>query len=108
MIKDKKWKLLLLMILATVSLAACASTPIIDSRGGSGNIPHDAQRVHDDMYTCKSIAEDNTNIAWETSKKIYNISRAQFLWLPPKAEDRYKKIYEACLTGRGHMVLEWE
>ena len=48
-------------------LTSCSIKPIIDSRGGSGNIPHNAERQHDDMYTCKAIAEDNTNPVWEVS-----------------------------------------
>ena len=53
------------MMMATLILISCANKPIIDSRGGSGNIPRDAVRVHDDMYTCKAIAEDNTNKSFE-------------------------------------------
>ena len=56
-------------------LTSCSVKPIIDSRGGSGNIPHNAERQHDDMYTCKAIAEDNTNPVWEVSKKVYNVTR---------------------------------
>ena len=48
-------------------LTSCSVKPIIDSSGGSGNIPHNAERQHDDMYTCKAIAEDNTNPVWEVS-----------------------------------------
>ena len=89
-------------------LVGCASTPIIDSRGGSGNIPRDAERVHDDMYTCRAIAEDHTNPIIETSKKVYNLTRARLLWIPPKAENKYKNIYQKCLEARGHSVLSWE
>tara|TARA_Y100000361_G_scaffold126227_1_gene120074 strand:+ start:338 stop:634 length:297 start_codon:yes stop_codon:yes gene_type:complete len=89
-------------------LVGCASTPIIDSRGGSGNIPHNAERQHDDLYTCEAIAKDNTNALWETSKKIYNVSRIRFLNITPKAPNNYKIIMEKCLEGRGHQVLIWE
>ena len=91
-----------------VLLTSCSVKPIIDSRGGSGNIPHNAERQHDDMYTCKAIAEDNTNPVWETGKKVYNITRIRFLNLTPKAPDNYKQIMEKCLEGRGHQVLIWE
>ena len=43
-----------ILILVLFSLTACASMPVVDSRGGSGNIPHDATRQHDDIYTCKA------------------------------------------------------
>ena len=94
--------------MATLILISCANKPIIDSRGGSGNIPHNAERQHDDMYTCKAIAEDNTNPVWEAGKKLYNVTRIRFLNLTPKAPDNYKQIMEKCLEGRGHQVLIWE
>tara|TARA_Y100000816_G_C25545119_1_gene295479 strand:+ start:53 stop:358 length:306 start_codon:yes stop_codon:yes gene_type:complete len=99
---------IVLMMMATLILISCANKPIIDSRGGSGNIPRDAVRVHDDMYTCKAIAEEHTNPIIESSKKVYNLTRARLLWIVPKAEDKYKKIYERCLEARGHAVLTWE
>ena len=98
----------MLMMMATLILISCANKPIIDSRGGSGNIPHNAERQHDDMYTCKAIAEDNTNPIWEAGKKVYNVTRIRFLNLTPKAPDNYKQIMEKCLEGRGHQVLIWE
>ena len=98
----------MLMMMATLILISCANKPIIDSRGGSGTIPRDAVRVHDDMYTCKAIAEEHTNPIIESSKKVYNLTRARLLWIVPKAEDKYKKIYERCLEARGHAVLTWE
>ena len=46
--------------------------PVVDSRGkSSANIEGDMNRYHDDYYTCLSIAEDNTNKVWETTKN-YN------------------------------------
>jgi hypothetical protein len=60
------------------------------------------------MYTCKAIAEDNTNPIWEAGKKVYNVTRIRFLNLTPKAPDNYKQIMEKCLEGRGHQVLIWE
>ena len=97
-----------LIVLTLFSLTACASMPVVDSRGGRGNIPHNAERQHDDMYTCKAIAEDNTNPIWEAGKKVYNVTRIRFLNLTPKAPDNYKQIMEKCLEGRGHQVLIWE
>ena len=87
------------MIMLGTFITSCSVKPIIDSRGGSGNIPHNAERQHDDMYTCKAIAEDNTNQVWEVSKKIYNVTRIRFLNLTPKAPDNYKIIMEKCLQG---------
>ena len=97
-----------IIILILLSLTACASTPIIDSRGGSGNIAHDAERQHDDLYTCLAIADDNTNDLLEVTKKGYNwVLRPRTLWLMPKLKDKKKSIIEACMTGRGHQILEW-
>jgi len=97
-----------IITLLLLSLTACASTPIIDSRGGSGNIAHDAERQHDDLYTCLAIAEDNTNDLVEVTKKGYNwVLRPRTLWLMPKLEDKKKAIITACMTGRGHQILEW-
>ena len=98
----------MLTMMAALILISCANKPIIDSRGGSGNIPHNAERQHDDLYTCESIAKDNTNAVWETGKKIYNVTRIRFLNITPKAPDNYKIIMEKCLEGRGHQVLIWE
>ena len=97
-----------IIILLLFSLTACASTPIIDSRGGSGNITHNAERQHDDLYTCLAIADDNTNDLIEATKKGYNwVVRPRTLWLMPKLEDKKKAIITACMTGRGHQILEW-
>ena len=100
-------KTILMMIIFSL-ITGCSVKPVIDSRGGSGNIPHNAERQHDDLYTCESIAKDNTNTVWETGKKIFNITRIRFLNLTPKAPDNYKQIMEKCLEGRGHQVLIWE
>ena len=89
-------------------LASCTTMPLVDSRGkSSANLQSDMNRYHDDYYTCKSIADDNTNALWEGTKKVYNFSRAQFLWLPPKAQDKKQTIIQKCLEGRGYSVL-WQ
>lgn len=98
----------MLSLMLMAFLTSCSVKPIIDSRGGSGNIPHNAERQHDDMYTCKAIAEDNTNPIWEVGKKVYNVTRIRFLNLTPKAPDNYKQIMENCLEGRGHNILLWQ
>ena len=90
-----------IILLILFNLTACASIPVVDSRGkSSANIEGNMDRYHDDYYTCLSIAEDNTNIVWETTKKVYNISRAKLLWLPPKAIDKKATMINICLEGR--------
>ena len=99
----------LILIALMVSLTACATTPVIDSRGGSGNIAHDAERQHDDLYTCLAIADDNTNDLLEATKKGYNwLVRPRTLWLMPELTDKKKLIVENCMTGRGHQILVWK
>ena len=98
----------IIIILILFSLTACATMPVVDSRGkSSANIEGDMNRYHDDYYTCLSIAEDNTNIVWETTKKVYNFSRAKLLWLPPKAVDKKATMINKCLENRGYSVL-WQ
>ena len=95
-----------IILLILFNLTGCASIPVVDSRGkSSANIEGDMNRYHDDYYTCLSIAEDNTNIVWETTKKVYNISRAKLLWLPPKATDKKATMINKCLENRGYSVL---
>ena len=101
-------KKIILMIMLVMFITSCSVKPIIDSRGkSSANIQGDMNRYHDDYYTCVSIAEDNTNLVWETTKKVYNISRVKLLWLPPKAIDKKATIIKSCLEGRGYSVL-WQ
>ena len=99
----------LILIALMVSLTACASTPVIDSRGGSGNIAHNAERQHDDLYTCTAIAEDETNDLLELGKKSVNwVIRPKTLWLMPKLTDTKKEIIENCMKGRGFSILTWK
>ena len=95
-------KKIILMIMLVTFITSCSVKPIIDSRGGSGNIPHNAERQHDDLYTCEAIAKDNTNALWETSKKIYNLSRIRLLNITPKAPDNYKLLRFFLLSNDGH------
>ncbi len=98
-----------IIILILFSLTACATTPVIDSRGGSGNIELNAERQHDDLYTCMAIAETNTNDFIEITKKGYNwLLRPKTLWLMPKLTDNKKEIINNCMTGRGHQILLWK
>lgn len=98
-----------IIIIFLLSLAGCATTPVIDSRGGSGNIEHNAERQHDDLYTCMAIAETQTNDFLEISKKGVNwIIRPKTLWLMPKLTDSKKEIIGNCMQGRGHQILLWK
>ena len=86
-------------------LLSCSYQPIIDSRGkSSANIEGSAERMHDDLYTCKDIVKDNTNSAFDNSKKVYNALRWRVLWISPKLETSDDLLRE-CLEGRGHNVL---
>jgi len=99
----------LILCILMLSITACASTPVIDSRGGSGNIAHDAERQHDDLYTCLAIADDNTNDLLEATKKGYNwVLRPRTLWLMPELKDKKKEIITACMKGRGFSILTWK
>ena len=86
-------------------LAGCSYTPVVDSRGkSSANIDGDMDRFHDDLYTCKDIADDNTNEVLNASKKVYNAFRWRLLWMSPKLKTD-KDMVDKCLEGRGYNVL---
>ena len=88
-----------------VAVSSCSTTPIVDSRGkSSANIKGDMNRYHDDLYTCKSIVEDETNFVLEQGKIVYNLLRFKVLWLSPKAQTR-QDLINNCLEGRGYNVL---
>ena len=77
----------------------------MDSRGkSSANIEGNAERYHDDYYTCKSLVEDNTNGLSDKTKVLYNGFRWRVLWLSPKLKTRQDYI-NACLEGRGYNVI---
>jgi|TARA_R100001480_G_scaffold11705_3_gene20403 hypothetical protein len=99
-----KYKVIPLLSIVAV-LSSCSSTPIVDSRGkSSANIKGDMNRYHDDLYTCKSIVEDETNFVLEQGKIVYNLLRFKVLWLSPKAQTR-QDLVNNCLEGRGYNVL---
>ena len=86
-------------------LANCSTAPIVDSRGkSSANIEGNAERYHDDYYTCKSLVNDNTNVVLDKGKTIYNTLRWRVLWLSPKIDTR-QDLINNCLEGRGYNVL---
>ena len=112
--KNKKFNLkyyfrliivLLLLCGAMMLLANCSTAPIVDSRGkSSANIEGNAERYHDDYYTCKSLVNDNTNVVLDKGKTIYNTLRWRVLWLSPKIDTR-QDLINNCLEGRGYNVL---
>jgi hypothetical protein len=86
-------------------LASCSSTPIVDSRGkSSANLKGDMNRYHDDLFTCKDLVKDQTNMFWNGSKIVYNMLRFKVLWLSPKAQTN-QDLINNCLEGRGYSVL---
>ena len=86
-------------------LSSCSSTPIVDSRGkSSANLKGDMNRYHDDLFTCKDLVKDQTNMIWNGSKIVYNMLRFKVLWLSPKAQTN-QDLINNCLEGRGYSVL---
>ena len=74
-----KYKVIPLLAIL-VALSSCSSTRIVDSRGkSSANIKADMNRYHDDLYTCKSLVEDETNFVLEQGKIVYNLLRFNML-----------------------------
>ena len=94
-----------IIILLLLSLTGCATTPVIDSRGGSGNIAHNAERQHDDLYTCLAIADDNNNDLLEATKKGYNwLVRPQTIWLITELRNKKKIMVYNCIIGRVNQI----
>ena len=86
-------------------LAGCGTTPIVDSRGkSSANIEGNAERYHDDYYTCVDLVNDHTNMVVDKSKVVYNKLRWRVLWLSPKLQTK-QDLINNCLEGRGYNVL---
>ena len=99
----KKILLLGLMLLAT----NCSYKPVIDTTGRSGTYNEDrAREITNDLQHCKTLAKENTNSFVETGKYVWNYYfRASTLYLSPKVDYSYPKIYKKCLEGRGHSVV---
>ena len=96
---------LLLICGAILFLASCSTAPIVDSRGkSSANIEGNAERYHDDYYTCVDLVKDHTNMVVDKSKLVYNTLRWRVLWLSPKLTTR-QDLINNCLEGRGYNVL---
>jgi len=99
----KKTLLILLMLFVT----NCAYKPVIDTAGRSGTFDYSkSDEITNDLQHCKTLAKDNTNPVFESGKYAWNYYfRAYTLWLSPKAEYDYPKLYRNCLTNRGHSIL---
>ena len=96
---------LLLICGGMMLLASCTTAPIVDSRGkSSANIEGNAERYHDDYYTCVDLVKDHTNMVVDKSKVVYNTFRWRVLWLSPKLKTR-QDLINNCLEGRGYNVL---
>ena len=96
---------LLLICGAILFLASCSTAPIVDSRGkSSANIEGNAERYHDDYYTCVDLVKDHTNMVVDKSKLVYNTLRWRVLWLSPKLTTK-QDLINNCLEGRGYNVL---
>ena len=97
--------IVLLLICGAMLLAGCGTTPIVDSRGkSSANIEGNAERYHDDYYTCVDLVNDHTNMVVDKSKVVYNKLRWRVLWLSPKLQTK-QDLINNCLEGRGYNVL---
>ena len=101
-------KQLIVMAILCFTLNACASyKPIIDTKGQTGAYSESrANELTDDLQSCKTLAEENTNTLVETMKVGYNVWwRASSLYLADKLEYNYPKIVRNCLQGRNHKVV---
>ena len=92
-------------LILLIFLGGCTYTPIVDSRGkSSANLESSMNRYHDDLETCRAIADDNTNEFINSSKVVYNKLRWRVLWLSPELKTK-KNIVNKCMEGRGYSVL---
>ena len=95
----------IILLLSLILIISCASyNPVVDHRGPKDGV---SKRYDDDLSTCRKIAKENINQAWEGYKIVHNwYIRPGMLWLPDKMEMRYKKLVKTCLVNRGHNVLD--
>ena len=76
-------------LILLIFLGGCTYTPIVDSRGkSSANLESSMNRYHDDLETCRAIADDNTNEFINSSKVVYNKLRWRVLWLSPELKTK--------------------
>ena len=100
---DKK----IIILFITLTLSACSTnyTPLVDSKGkSSAKLNSSMNNYHDDLETCRAIADDNTNDFINGSKVVYNKMRWRVLWLSPELKTK-KNIVNNCMKGRGYSIL---
>ena len=95
------------LLFVGILLSNCSYKPVIDTAGRSGTFDYSkSDEITNDMQHCKSLAKDNTNPVVESGKYAWNYYfRAYTLWLSPKADYNYPKLYKNCLINRGHSVI---
>ena len=101
-------KYLFMGIVCTLLQSCTTYSPVVDTKGRSGT--YDISRsdeITTDLQICKSISKENTNMIMESGKYVWNYYfRPATLWLSPKAEYDYNKIYKNCMANRGHSILK--
>ena len=84
------------LLLVTVLLSNCTTTPIIDSAGRSGTFNESkAVEITNDLQHCEQIAKQHSNF----------ISEFVFWLGSPEAQTKSDTIYRNCMTNRGHSVI---
>ena len=97
----------IIIVFTALILSACSTNyePLVDSRGkSSANLDSSMDRYHDDLETCRAIADDNSNEFINGSKVVYNKMRWRVLWLSPELKTK-KDIVNNCMKGRGYSIL---
>ena len=98
-------KIIIFFIALTLSACSTNYTPLVDSKGkSSAKLNSSMNNYHDDLETCRAIADDNTNDFINGSKVVYNKMRWRILWLSPKLHTK-NDIVDKCMEGRGYSIL---
>ena len=102
-----KLKMLITVGVFCTLLTACTYKPIIDSSGRIGTFTESkSDNITNDLLLCEEFSKQHTNFVVESSKYVWNYYfRPATLWLSPKAEYDYPKIYKRCVENRGHSVI---
>ena len=105
----KQKKILIYVGIFYALLSGCTTyKPTIDTAGRSGSFNHSkSDHITSDLIICEQLAKQHTNFVVESSKYVWNYYfRPATLWLSPKAEYDYNKIYKNCMSNRGHAILK--